>query len=62
MFFCKEHNILLQRTQRTFAKNVKERKNFSFFCKRTQKIAFFFSIYIYKVKYLKIYIDIYLYI
>ena len=39
-----------KRTQRSFAKNVKERKNVLFFCKRTQNILFFFQY---------IYIDIY---
>ena len=38
--------IRTQRTQRSFANNVKERKNVWFFCKRTQNFAFFFSIYI----------------
>ena len=47
MFFCKECKKT-QRMQRSFAKNVKECKNVSFFCKRTQNIAFFFSIYIYR--------------
>ena len=50
--FCKER----KRTQRLFcslAKNVKKRKNVSFFCKRTQNVAFFFQY---------IYIDIYRYI
>ena len=32
-----------QRTQHSFAKNIKERKNVSFFCKRTQKVLFFFQ-------------------
>ena len=35
-----------QRTQRSFAKNLKERKNVLFFCKRTQNVAFFSNIYI----------------
>ena len=32
-----------QRTQRSFEKNVKERENVSFFCKRTQNVTFFFQ-------------------
>ena len=46
-FFCKEWKRT-QRTFRSFAKNVKERKNVLFFCKRTQNVAFLFSIYIYR--------------
>ena len=46
-FFCKDRERT-QRMFRSFAKNVKERENVSFFCKRMQNIAFFFSIYIYR--------------
>ena len=53
-FFYKECKRT-QRKQHSFAKNVKERENVSFFCKKTQNVEFFFSIYIYK------YIDIYRY-
>ena len=53
-FFCKEHKITqrTQRTQRSFATNIKERENVLFFCKRTQNVLFFFQ---------NIYIDIYRY-
>ena len=42
MFFCKER----KRTQRSSAKNGKERENVSFFCKRTRERSVLFSIYI----------------
>ena len=41
-FFCKEW----KRTQHSFAKNVKERENVLFFCKRTRERSVLFSIYI----------------
>ena len=49
MFFCKECKRM-ERTQCSFAKNVKERENVSFFC------VFFSSIYIYRYIYIDIYI------
>ena len=51
-FFCKERKRT-QRTQRSFAKNVKECENVSFFSKRTRERFVLFSIYI------ETYIDIY---
>ena len=59
MFFCKERKRT-QRTECSFAKNIKELKNVSFFCKRTRKCSVLFSIYI--KKYIYIYIYIYVYI
>ena len=44
-----------QRTQHSFTKNVKEREIVSFFCKRTQKVPFFFQ-----YTYIDIYIDIHI--
>ena len=44
-FFCKVRKRT-QIPQHSFAKNVKERENIPFFCKRTQNVAFFVSIYI----------------
>ena len=41
-FFCKERRRT-QRMQRSFAKNVKECKNVSLFCKRTQNVPLFFQ-------------------
>ena len=54
-FFCKEHKRM-QRMQRSSAKNVKERKNISSFCKRMQNVLFFFQ-YIYIQIYIQIYIE-----
>ena len=55
MFFCKER----KRTQRSSAKNGKERENVSFFCKRTRERSVLFSIYIYRYIYRHIYINIF---
>ena len=61
-FFCKQRKRT-QRTQHSLAKNVKERKNISFFCKRAQNVPFFCK-RAQKVPFFfqYMYIDIYIYI
>ena len=59
-FFCKERKRT-ERTFRSFAKNGKERENVSFFCKKNGRtLRSFFERYILILRYIQIYIYIYI--